>query len=157
MMSNESLFRVQPSSFSARVELAPGVWVGRADLHFHFARSGGPGGQNVNKLNTKAELRVRPELLHGLSEKALARLRTAHANRITGAGDLLLVAESERTQEANRAQCLARLAQIVAQVRPEPKVRRKTRPSASSRERRLETKKRHGEKKRRRLRGLSPE
>ena len=156
-MSTEALFRMQPGAFSARVELAPGVWVGRADLRFHFSRSGGPGGQNVNKLNTKAELRVRPELLRGLSEKALSRLRAAQANRITGEGDLLLVAESERTQEANRAQCLARLAQIVAQAKPEPKVRRKTRPSAASRERRLEFKKLRGEKKRHRLRDLSPE
>jgi ribosome-associated protein len=58
------------------VELAPGVYAGVGELCFHFARSGGPGGQNVNKVNTKAELRVRPEALRGLSERALPVFRS---------------------------------------------------------------------------------
>jgi ribosome-associated protein len=141
-----------PSSSSARIELGNGIWVGRAELQFHFSRSGGPGGQNVNKLNTKAELRVRPEALHGLSAAALARLRAAQARRITDAGEVLLVSESARSQEGNRALCLERLAQIVAEALVEPRLRRKTRPTRGSRERRLDFKKRRGVQKRQRLR-----
>ena len=137
-------------SNSGRLELAPGVWVPGAALQFHFSRAGGPGGQNVNKVNTKAELRVRPEALEGLSAAALARLRAAAAWRLTAAGELLLVAETERTQAANRAECLRRLRALVAQARIEPKVRRKTRPTGASRERRLQIKKARSERKQQR-------
>jgi len=128
---------------SSTVEVAAGVRVREADLRFHFARSGGPGGQNVNKVNTKAELRVRPEVLTGMSGAALHRLITAQANRLTAAGDLLIVADAERSQYANRQACLAKLRALVEAALKEPKVRRKTRPSAGSRQRRLDSKKAH--------------
>ena len=125
------------------VSIAPGITVRPDHLHFHFARSGGPGGQNVNKVNSKAELRVRPEDLMGMTGAAIYRLKTAQANRMTVDGDLLVVADAERSQYANRMACMEKLKQFVEAAAKEPKVRRKTRPTAGSRENRLEKKKAH--------------
>ncbi len=122
------------------ISLAVGVSIREADLRFHFARSGGPGGQNVNKVNTKAELRVHPGALAGLSGAAVHRLLTALANRITEAGDILIVSETERSQSANRNECLNKLRSFVEAAVKEPKVRRKTRPTKGSRDRRIESK-----------------
>src|SRR5579872_1995334 len=108
------------------VELAPGVWTDRAEVGFGFSRSSGPGGQNVNKVNSKTELRIRPEALHGLSDGAMNRLRTLAGRRITLEGDLLIVAESERTQESNRQICLKKLRDLIITAAKVPKIRRKT-------------------------------
>lgn len=133
------------------IELAPGVWTDRDQLRFSFSRSSGPGGQNVNKLNTKAELRVAPAALHGLKPRALDRLLTQAANRLTGEGDFLLTSDTERTQEANRQSCLRKLRELIVQAQIEPKVRRKTKPSRAAKRRRVESKRKRGEVKR--LRG----
>lgn len=135
------------------MELAPGVWASPADVRFSFSRSGGPGGQNVNKLNTKAELRIRLEALRGLSARALDRLKQAAAGRITKDGDLLIVAETERTQERNRRECLLRLRALLIAAMKEPKPRRKTRPTKGSTERRLESKRSRSRKKKERRMG----
>src|SRR4051794_1231745 len=82
-------FMDEPSQTSA-IAISPGVSIRGDDLRFHFARSGGPGGQNVNKVNSKAELRVRPESLIGMTGAAVFRLKTAQANRMTVDGDLLI-------------------------------------------------------------------
>jgi ribosome-associated protein len=126
---------------SGSLVIAPGVSVARSELRFAFARSGGPGGQNVNKVNTKAELRVRPGAIAGMSDGARQRLLAAQANRITADGDLLIVADEERSQFANREICVNKLTAFVVAALHEPKVRRKTRPSYASRQRRLESKK----------------
>ena len=132
----------EPQS-SSIIELAPGVSVRQDDLRYHFARSGGPGGQNVNKVNTKAELRVNPEALVGMPGPALYRLKTALVNRMTADGDLLIVADSERSQFANRQGCVDKLRIYVLAALVIPKVRRKTKPSRSSKEKRLDSKKAH--------------
>ena len=126
---------------SAVIELCPGVRIIRSDLHWKFSRSGGPGGQNVNKVNTKAELRLRPQAIAGLHAGALQRLLLSAAGRITNEGELLIVSDGERTQEANRAACLSRLRGLAAAALREPKVRRKTRPTRGSAERRVQNKK----------------
>jgi ribosome-associated protein len=130
-----------------RIELAPGVWIHRSRLRFTFARSGGPGGQNVNKVNTKAELHIPPDAIEGLTPPATARLETAMTHRRSADGEYLIVSDSERSQEANRRVCLDRLRDIVKQARIEPKIRRKTKPSRSSKHKRLENKRAHSEKK----------
>ncbi len=134
------------------IELGPGVWTDRAELRFGFSRSSGPGGQNVNKVNTKTELRLRVEALHGLSTRAAARLRTQARNRISLEGDLIITADTERTQEANRQACLRKLREMIVKAQVEPKVRKKTKPSRGAKLRRLETKRRRGETKRMRSR-----
>ena len=130
-----------------QIQLAPGVTVHRSQMRFTFARSGGPGGQNVNKVNTKAELHIPPNAIAGLSPPAFARLEAAMANRRSADGDFLIVSDSERSQEANRRVCIDRLKAIVQQARIEPKIRRKTKPSRSSKNKRLETKRAHSQKK----------
>ncbi len=123
------------------VRLAPGIWTDRSELRFAFSRSSGPGGQNVNKVNTKTELRVNVLAIHGLTETALKRLTKLAGRRLTADGDILLISERERTQEANRTACLMRLREMVIAALVEPIRRRKTRPTRGSQQRRMESKK----------------
>src|SRR5438477_5046724 len=129
------------------IEVAPGVFAPAGALRFQFARSGGPGGQNVNKLNTKAELWVSVERLLGLRPSARQRLKHAAGRRLTAAGEIHLVNETERGQEANRAAVMQRLREMIVAAKVEPKVRRKSKPSRAQKAKRLEQKRRRGETK----------
>lgn len=135
------------TTFLPGIELGPGVWTDREQLRFGFSRSSGPGGQNVNKVNTKTELRISLAAMHGLSDRALVRLRTLAGRRITPDGDVLLTADSQRTQESNRRACLEKLRELIETAIVEPKVRKKSKPSKGAKRRRLESKKKQGEKK----------
>jgi ribosome-associated protein len=130
---------------AATIEIAPGVFVSSAGMRMQFARSGGPGGQNVNKLNTKAELWVRLDCLAGLNARALSRLRALAGNRLTQQDEIHLRAEAERSQEANRQDVLDRLRQLIIEARIEPKTRRHTKPSRAAKRRRLESKRKRGQ------------
>jgi ribosome-associated protein len=132
------------------IELGPGVWTDRDQLHFGFSRSSGPGGQNVNKVNTKTELRVNIESLHGMSDRARGRLTTLLGSRLTQSREIVITADGERTQESNRRACLGKLRDFITKALVEPKIRRKTKPSRGAKQRRLEGKKRVSEKKRNR-------
>src|SRR3989440_9322109 len=134
------------------LEVGPGVFLPNWAMRFQFARSGGPGGQNVNKLNTKAELWVRPENLRGMHPEAVRRLRDLAGKRLTKEGEIHIVAETARTQEGNRAAVLEKLRELVVAAQHRPKVRRKTKPSRGAKERRLDSKKRRGERKAKRRR-----
>jgi len=138
---------LQPSS---RISLAPGVFTDESALRLQYSRSGGPGGQNVNKVNTRTQLWLAIDAITGLTESALNRLRTLAGNRLTAAGELYIVAETERTQEGNRQAVIERLRQLIGEAVKEPKRRRKTKPSRGARERRIQGKKRRGEIKSRR-------
>lgn len=107
---------------------------------FEFARSGGPGGQNVNKVNSKALGRLRLGDLRGLSEAERARLLMVLGPRLTAAGELLVQASEERDQHRNREAALARLLALVAGAAALPKRRVPTRPGKAARERRLSVK-----------------
>lgn len=126
-------------------QVAPGVWVEPGGLRLQFARSSGPGGQNVNKLNTRAELWVGVEAIAGLTARARSRLRALAGTRLTQDDQIHLRAESSRSQEANRDEVFARLREMILQARVEPKPRRKTRPTKASKLRRLDTKRRRGQ------------
>ena len=127
------------------IELAPGISTPAEGLRFAFVRSGGPGGQNVNKLSTKAQLHVRVGALVGLSPAALDRLRALAGHRLTAADEILLVSESERGQEANKAAVLERLREMIVRAKVEPKRRRKTKPSKRAKARRMDQKRHRGE------------
>jgi ribosome-associated protein len=135
----ESLIH-EDSSPSANVELAPGVSAPSSALRFQFSRSGGPGGQNVNKLNTKAELWLSVDAIVGLTHRARQRLVALAGKRLTQSGEIHLASESERTQEGNRSSVLQRLRELIVSAAHEPKPRRKTKPTRASKRRRLESK-----------------
>lgn len=126
------------------VELAPGVVVAEQALGFTFTTSTGPGGQNVNKRATRCVLRVALADLP-LHPEAIERLRHAAGHLVTDAGDLVISGGRERSQERNREDCLARLRELLIAAMVRPKVRRKTKPTRGSKERRLSAKKMRGE------------
>ncbi|NNM85490.1 MAG: aminoacyl-tRNA hydrolase [Phycisphaerales bacterium] len=138
----------QTESWVPGIRLSGDIWTDRAELRFAFSRSSGPGGQNVNKVNSKTELRIRPEVIHGLSDAARQRLRVIAGRRINSAGEILIVSELARTQEANRAECLKRLKTLIGEALVVPKIRRRSKPTRAAKERRLAGKKHRGETKR---------
>ena len=116
----------------------------------NFSRSGGPGGQNVNKVNSRVEIRIQLDDLEGLSEAERQRLRTILSNRITTDGELVLFVSDERSQLENKGRAFRRLEQLVLSAAKLPKQRRPTQPTRASREQRLLHKKLTGLKKTRR-------
>ena len=116
-------------------------------LEFQFIRASGPGGQNVNKVSTAVQLRFDPRAA-GLPPWLLNRLRTFAGRRMNRDGVIVIDARNQRTQERNREDALERLAELIRQAADRPKPRKKSRPTLASKKRRLEGKKRDGEKKR---------
>jgi ribosome-associated protein len=112
------------------------------EFAWSFARSGGPGGQNVNKVASKAVLRWDVGKTTSLPADVKARLRTQQANRITSQGVLILTSQQHRDQERNKQDCLEKLRSMVLQAAATPKKRRPTRPTRGSKERRIQAKKR---------------
>jgi ribosome-associated protein len=131
-------------------DCGPRAWIDPSGLDFSVSRSGGPGGQNVNKVHSRAELMVKLTAIHGLDERALGRLCDAAGSHLVHGDTLRFTAEEHRSQKANKDACLERLREMVLRASIPPKVRRKTKPTRGSIERRLESKKREGEKKRQR-------
>lgn len=127
------------------IELAPGVFAPPAALRLQAARASGPGGQNVNKVNTRMELWLDLAQLTGLRATALARLRQMAGKRLTEAGLLHLTCGEHRSQETNRQALFERLRAMIQQARIEPKVRRKTKPSRAAKRARYDAKKRRSE------------
>ncbi len=129
----------EDSCSESRVRLAPGVNIDSALLGFSYARSSGPGGQNVNKRATKAQLRV---AITALPISVRARNRLAHAARgqINKHDELIIVCDECRTQLDNRRLCVQKLSRLVLAALVEPKVRKKTRPTRGSVLRRLKAK-----------------
>ena len=112
-----------------------------------FSRSGGPGGQNVNKVNTKVTLRLRLDGIAGLNDAETERMRETLAHRVTGEGELIIAADEERSQHTNLLRAYARVESIIVNAARLPKYRRPTKPSRAAREERLCSKRHAGLKK----------
>ena len=128
--------------------IAPHVVIPEDELSEQFVRASGPGGQNVNKVATAVQLRFNVYASPSLPWDVRARLIKLAGARINSEGELMVTAKRFRTQAQNRADARERLAEIIRGALHAPKPRRKTRPSASAKRRRVETKQRHGQLKR---------
>src|SRR5438309_1167232 len=110
------------------------------EFHWSYARSGGPGGQNVNKVASKAVLRWDLAASPSVPEEVKARLRTLQRRRITTEGVLVLNSQRFRDQDRNRQDCLDKLREMLLQAAFVPTPRKRSRPSRGSKERRLQAK-----------------
>lgn len=111
-----------------------------SEFEYRFTRSSGPGGQNVNKLNTKVTLTWRYAQSESLSEEVKSRIAEQQKRRITAEGDLAVTSQRYRYQSRNVDDCLEKLRVILQKAARPPKVRRPTRPTAASKQKRIQAK-----------------
>ncbi len=119
-----------------------------SEFSFTFARSGGPGGQNINKVNTKVMMYWNLPKTTCCSEAILERFRQKYSQYILEDGQVQVISQKFRNQKANIEDCIEKLEEMLNSVAMAPKIRRATKPKKSSILKRLQTKKRDGEKKR---------
>lgn len=117
------------------------------ELQFQTARSSGPGGQNVNKVESKVELRFRPAASALLSEEQRQRVLEKLASRLTSEGELIVTSQEDRSQQRNKELALQKFYELLTKALHRPKARKATKPSAGAVRKRLESKKKNSEKK----------
>lgn len=125
------------------LQLAPGVRIDPGLVELSFSSSSGPGGQNVNKRATRCQLRIALSDLP-IHPEAIQRLTHAASHLVTPSGDLLIDSDQERSQGRNRDACFEKLRELLIVCMKRPKIRRATKPSRGSKERRIDGKKRRG-------------
>ncbi len=132
------------------IRVTPDIEIAEAALEESFIQASGPGGQNVNKVATAVQLRFDPRKCAALDDALLGRLRRLAGRRMTGEGVLVIEARRYRSQARNREDARERLAALLRKAAEQAPPRRKTRPTAASKRRRLEGKQHRAETKRHR-------
>jgi ribosome-associated protein len=131
-----------------KLYITPRLSIEEAELGFSFARASGPGGQNVNKVESAVQLRFDIRNSPSLSEATKARLETLAGSRATKDGVLVIFAQSFRSQDLNRQDAQQRLVDLIIEAAHKPKPRIKTRPTLSAKKKRVDSKVQRGETKR---------
>jgi ribosome-associated protein len=124
------------------LDIAPNIVIPDDELEWKFIRASGPGGQNVNKVSSAVQLRFLLPLNTSLPVSVRNRLRAIAGQKLNDDGTILFAARSERSQEQNRRAAGERLIALIQTAMIEPKIRKKTRPTKASKERRIDSKKR---------------
>ncbi len=130
------------------LRITPDITLDDSEFEETFVRASGPGGQNVNKVSTAVQLRFNVYASPSLPGDVRERLVKLAGKRINSAGELMITSQRYRTQAQNRNDAREKLAGLIRAATHKPKPRRKTKPSAAAKRRRLETKRRKGETKR---------
>ena len=138
----------QKSSGENVLVVSRSIRIPRHEFVFTFMRSSGPGGQNVNKVNTKVRLRWPVVESASLPDTVKKRLLEKYRRRITADGELLITSQRYRDQSRNVDDCLQKLRELLTDVATPPKPRKKTKPSRASKERRLREKREQSDRKR---------
>lgn len=137
-----------------RLEVAPSTFIPRFELQFLFSRSGGPGGQNVNKVESRVELLFDVGSSAGLTEEQKSLIRSRLHRRIDAGGRIRIVVQDSRSQWKNRETAVERFVEMLRGALVTPKARKPTKSTAGGRARRIEAKKKRGSvKKMRKVRG----
>jgi ribosome-associated protein len=134
------------------LQVAPDWVIPALDLEFSYVRASGPGGQNVNKLATKVELRLRLEQTTALSLAQKRRLSAAFPSHVSQSGDFIVTGDRHRSQLQNQRDVCERLSAMLLAIRRAPKRRIATRPTRAAKKRRMAQKRARGEVKRERRR-----
>ena len=130
------------------IEVTSRIAIADSEISETFIRASGPGGQNVNKVNSKAVLRWNPGASPSLPPAVRDRLLRLVGNKLTVEGELLISSQATRDQGRNQEDCLDKVRDLVRSIAKPPRVRRATKPTHGSQERRIESKARHSETKR---------
>jgi ribosome-associated protein len=134
------------------IEVTRHIRLDDSEIRESFIRASGPGGQNVNKVSSAVELRFDARHSPNLPEAVRARLMKLAGRRLTLAGEIVITAQSHRSQELNRAEALEKLVDLIRRATIVPKARRATKPTRASQERRMEGKAKRGAVKKLRMR-----
>ncbi|MGD9591056.1 MAG: alternative ribosome rescue aminoacyl-tRNA hydrolase ArfB [Candidatus Berkiella sp.] len=127
--------------------ISPEISIKNAEIAFSFIRSPGPGGQNVNKVSTAVVLRFNINTSTSLSDEIKENLYKKFPSKITANGEIIIKASRYRTQLSNKEDALTRLALMIIQAAHKPKKRLKSKPSKAAKQKRLDAKKIHSQKK----------